>query len=228
MLPWWEVRDSLLKEAKNEERIEIRLGVSVNEVAQDKTGANSDVAVTATLSDDSILKASVLIGADGVHSHVRSNILKLPPAKPTNAFVWRGDVNVQEIPELLHLTEGGISSFQNYGGGVLMALFNFHSKLPGTIAWTLSSNNKSKIVVGQTTPLDMIEECLNSDDDQKSEQARIAKLLFENSRAHELSWCTEMSVVDLEGDDGSGWGGDGLLTLIGDAAHAIRPASGQG
>lgn len=227
MLPWWEVRDSLVKEArKHSDRISIHMGMQI----QDVTELDDHIEVTFHNSS-LLLRGSVLIGADGVHSYIRTQVLGLAPAVPSGAMVWRGSINVKEISSLSHLTDIGIGRLDNFGSKLLLFIFNFNETEPGSIAWTVSSKEPS-IVPGVTTPLDLLEQYLresNYDDGDEvgattRRKAEEAKLLFANSLASDSRACSEVSVVDLN----SGWGGKGRITLIGDAAHALRPTSGLG
>jgi 2-polyprenyl-6-methoxyphenol hydroxylase-like FAD-dependent oxidoreductase len=227
MLPWWEVRDSLVKEArKHSDRISIHMGMQV----QDVTEFDDHVEVSFHNSD-LVLQGSVLIGADGVRSYIRTQVLGLAPAVPSGAMVWRGSINVKEMPALSHLTDIGIGRLDNFGSKLLLFIFNFNEAEPGSIVWTASSK-ETGIVPGVTTPVDLLEQYLlesNYNDDPEMEattrrKVEEAKLLFANSLASDSTACSEISVVNLN----SGWGGKGRITLIGDAAHALRPASGLG
>lgn len=223
MLPWWEVRDALLAEArKHPDQITIHLGLSLDAIEE------TDDDVTVTFHDsDLALKGSFLIGADGVHSYTRTQVLQLPPAVPTGAHVWRGRLNVKEIPELHHLVDNPVGQL-NYFGKTVVAYFNFNESLPGTIAWVVSSK-AGPIVPEVTTPVDLVNQHVESaedkDDDELIQNAKFAKLVFSNTESNnDLTFSTEMSTTPLD----SGWAGKGRITLIGDAAHALRPASGLG
>ena len=113
------------------------------------------------------------------------------------------------------------------------------------------------IVPGVTTPMDLLEEYLleesknpnhchhprdspitennnnnnknindndNDDDETTNNKIETAKQVFQHSLDADLTSSSELSVMDLS----SGWGGTGRITLIGDAAHAVRPYSGLG
>ena len=235
MLPWWSVRDALLEQVRSmSDRITLHMGIEIESVEETSNG----LFVTVQNNDALKFHADVLVGADGVHSYVRSSVLNLPAAVPTNAFVWRGSVDSNASDKLkITFQESGFASILKFGKAILLAVFNFHPKVQGGLAWVCSisgndlSDSSPKIKGGETTPMDMIHDYMNSieySDDKMLQDYEKAKLLLENTRdPTELTWSTEMAVTNLE-EDGVGWGGRGRITLIGDAAHSIRPASGLG
>jgi 2-polyprenyl-6-methoxyphenol hydroxylase-like FAD-dependent oxidoreductase len=228
MLPWWEVRDALLMAARQDDRIEIHLGMQIQDVVED----DNHVRVSFSNSNR-ILRGSILVGADGVHSYIRTLVLGLPPAVSTGASVWRGSVDASAVPSLHSLlTDIENAKMVMFGSKLILILFNFHKTSPGTIAWTVSSMAPS-IIQGVTTPLDLIEEyrqeeSSNNGGDGTSRQSDIdtAVAVFNASPLSALTTSSQLSVVDLVQQ--TSWGGKGRITLIGDAAHAIRATDGQG
>jgi 2-polyprenyl-6-methoxyphenol hydroxylase-like FAD-dependent oxidoreductase len=83
------------------------------------------------------------------------------------------------------------------------------------LSWVVSSKNTSA-----KTPLDALLQEENQDFEGKDDFIK----LLNYAKSDELTFVTELCIIPLD----QGWGGKGRVTLIGDAAHAIRPASGLG
>ena len=232
MLPWWKVRDALLQKARTvSDRITIHMGASIDRVERrEKAGAPL---VAIFKNSDLTIEADVVIGADGVHSYVRQHILHLPPARPTNTYVWRGNVDTNVADCLKHFQDLPIGKVVQFGEAMMIIYFNFHATVKGAMAWTFSCRNVASsivIKVGTTTPFDLMKSYMDAIKDPSMKLLHDydeAKLVLKNTNQQsDLTWCTEMAVVDLTHK--AGWGGSNNITLVGDAAHSIRPVSGLG
>jgi len=234
MLPWWRARDCLLEEVRKlPDKIEIHLGVSIDDVVVSDEGGE-DRLVAKFKDSDLVIDADVLVGADGVNSFVRTNILKLPPACPTQAYVWRGSFDTTQKPSLKHFQDYPLASLAEFGNSMLLSYFNFHQRHEGKMAWVFAVRGNalpSNIAIesGKTTPKDLLESLLTTTkgDPELQQKYDTAMLAFENThQKSDLTWSSEMKVVDLTTREG--WGGKGRITLVGDAAHALRPVTGIG
>lgn len=75
----------------------VRLNAKLASLEQDDSG------VTAHLADGSACRADLLIGADGVHSRVRSTLFGADRAVFSGTLAWRGVIPAQKLPA--HLRE---------------------------------------------------------------------------------------------------------------------------
>lgn len=216
VLGWWLIRDWLLERVQRDANISLRL--DVNLLSIDDFSDDSKVFVHC---QDFSLEGHLLIGADGVHSQVRS-LLNLEPNVSTGYRVWRGSASADGEPALEALLDKGIRPINPLWGTTTSSIFNHHPKLYKRLNWVVTAQEDPSIEPGITTPIDLAKPYWND-----KEEVIFTKL-WERSAAHELTKSFELFTAELPDAIGRGWGGRGRVTLIGDAAHAIRPTTGFG
>jgi len=133
----------------------------------------------------------------------------------------------------------------------VVGLKSFHSKYPGVMTWTVNTKEPDAAVKfshprdALGAYLDSITKNDNADDDDDDEENKKTASLIEavleladpEELHHSLPFVTiglpeenqdENANVNVNANGTTGWGGTGRVTLIGDAAHAMRSAGGQG
>eukprot|EP00592_Proboscia_alata_P007431 CAMPEP_0194357646 /NCGR_PEP_ID=MMETSP0174-20130528/5103_1 /TAXON_ID=216777 /ORGANISM="Proboscia alata, Strain PI-D3" /LENGTH=578 /DNA_ID=CAMNT_0039127759 /DNA_START=131 /DNA_END=1867 /DNA_ORIENTATION=+ len=133
----------------------------------------------------------------------------------------------------------------------VVGLKSFHSKYPGVMTWTVNTKEPDAAVKfshprdALGAYLDSITKNDNDDDDDDDEENKKTASLIEavleladpEELHHSLPFVTiglpeenqdENANVNVNANGTTGWGGTGRVTLIGDAAHAMRSAGGQG
>ena len=143
MLPWFAMRDALLNQIrKYPDRIQLDMGLDLKEIANDPDS------VKATFWNEHgnkkvQMEACLLVGCDGVNSVVR-DLLGLSPSVFCGTKYWRGSFCVpassKRLVELLTRDDTGMAL--KFGQSIF-ALFNFHSSIPNTLAWALSTKDSS-------------------------------------------------------------------------------------
>jgi 2-polyprenyl-6-methoxyphenol hydroxylase-like FAD-dependent oxidoreductase len=219
---WWEMRDAFLHHVRQRKNVEVYCGEEFTDIQQSENG------VVVKFKSGLELKGDFLVGADGVHSQVRK-ALDLPPLLVSETTNFRGTLQVPETasPGLRALLEKGMVPLAvGQGKTIYFVLFNFHTRHPGRLAWVLATqldvHNGKNI-----TPFDIAREHVKDED-----QLRLLEEIFTLSDEEHLKAYPKSSIVDLSDNIlasfGTGWGGKGLITLVGDAAHGMRPTDGFG
>ena len=81
-----DLQGALLAAVTGEPAIALRLGAKVTGLAQ------RDAALTLHLGDDETLDAEIVVGADGVHSRLRTACFGHPPVRSLGRVAWRARI----------------------------------------------------------------------------------------------------------------------------------------
>ncbi|CAN0065890.1 unnamed protein product, partial [Heterosigma akashiwo] len=220
---WWQMRDILLHHVKQAPNIQLHCGEEFSNITQSEDG------VVVSFKSGLELEGSFLVGADGVNSKVRE-VLQLPVNLVSDTTNYRGSIEVKSSssPELQDLLNKGVVPLQvaTNGGAMYFLVFNFHQRHPGRLAWILAT----KLDVGEgsgITPHSIAQKNVKD-----AGTLKLIKEIFDLSEGHQLQPYPKTSIVDMSDSVlagmGGGWGGKGCVTLVGDAAHAMRPTDGYG
>lgn len=108
--------------------------------------------------------------------------------------------------------------------GMFFVFFNFQSKLQGRLARTFST---TKELDESASPMLLLQQAVTDEGD-----LRLMLEILDGSDSAHLKPYRPTSVVDFSDNTlatlGGRWGGRGLVTLTGDAAHPCCPTDGQG
>lgn len=181
----------------------IRLGARVEQVSQDSSGT------TLTLSDGSEVRGDVLIGADGIHSKVRSALFGSTGVEFSGMVAWRALIPIEQLPERFQRSvaanwvgPGGHVVHYPVQGGRLM---NFVGTLEGNV-WKGPPWN------AQATK----EACLDAFAGWHED---ILTMIRSAPEVRKWALCTAPLLEN--------WSID-RITLLGDACHATLPFLAQG
>ncbi|WP_460629286.1 FAD-dependent monooxygenase [Intrasporangium mesophilum] len=169
--------------------------------------------VTATLADGSIVEGDLLVGADGVHSVVRRTI---DPKASQARYV--GLTNFGGITQASPLADSLPARQWHFVFGS-EAFFGAHPTPSGDVVWFVNLprdaiSRQERESTSVTEWKDRLEKCMAPDTGPAAELIRTGRLELWADNTHDLGhvkhWHRERMVV------------------VGDAAHAPSPSSGQG
>jgi len=191
-----------------------------NTLVDYKTNANT---VTSTFSNGNVFESDVLIGADGIHSRVRTELIKDAAPVYRGYTVWRGisNVTVSSIPAATAVEVQGRG--KRFGIGPVGS---------GKIGWWAAANaaNTSTMVSERTTPTrwKLGERAVPTQDVQR-ELLRMFDGWF-RPVLQLIEATPSASILKTGAFDrppSGGWSTGGV-TLLGDAIHPTTPNLGQG
>ncbi|WP_158587941.1 FAD-dependent oxidoreductase [Actinomadura logoneensis] len=178
-------------------------GIPVQYDARFSSLAHTRDGVTVTTTDGTEYQADLLIGADGVHSRVRAQLVDASPARPTGMGTWQGLVpapfplGTRSTMVLDRTRECG---FMSAGDGLLAFFFDIPWKAGDAVPASPLAELRRRYS-GCAAPLPAIFDALTDDD-----------LEFFPHTRHRIT---------------RAWG-RGPCTLVGDAAHGMPPILAQG
>lgn len=231
-LTWYKVRDLLLSSVQDSNKITMHSGCVLEDISEQPRV----LAKCSKNGETFHIEGDFLIGADGVNSKVR-DCLNAPKSEFSGTTLWRGCLNITKIAKqenenedddknnthahatvLEALLNGGFMPFYTAFDETNFGIFNHHPECPGMLTWIV--NTKEHPMEKGTSPNALLEPLL----EPGSKAHQIFQAIHAHADTNDFHRPQELKTIrPMES-----WGGAGKVTLLGDSAHAIRPASGLG
>jgi salicylate hydroxylase len=181
----------------------LRLGAQCTEVASDRHAA------VARFADGSEFEADVIVGADGIHSGVRSSLFGPESAHFTGLMCWRGLVDATRLPR------GLVAPEQTAWWGPHGHVVHYYVRRGELLNWVAHIETNSWTEESWSTP-GYVLELLATYKHWNHQLIRIFEV---------TEHCYKWALYDRE--PLREWS-RGRVTLLGDSAHAMLPYLAQG
>lgn len=192
--------------------MDLRLGHEVTAVTQDEKSVHLQVLQTQTEATD-VVDTKVLVGADGVWSRVRAQIMHSGGPRQTGHLAYRAMVPMASLPENLRTQnvtawmgpDFHVVQYPVRGGDLLNVVAIVHGHPPADMAdWDHGANATDiQLLLGKAHP-------------------KLRDLIYAIPQWRLWALC------DRPPMRGSDEHGNGRVALVGDAAHPMRPYLAQG